>query len=117
MEFKGTKGEWYVSKDCNVFSKLVEERVKNHKDAFVRISTDGEIAKCWTDLYDNTIIPDEEGKANAQLIASAPELLEALNEQHKFLIYCRDNMKVSRPVFNQKALRLEKLIEKATKID
>jgi hypothetical protein len=78
MEFKGTKGEWYVGDDCDIISKLVEERVKNHKDPLVSEKDNGEIAQCWQDYYDGTIISTEEAKANAQLIATAPKLLEAL---------------------------------------
>lgn len=32
----------------------------------------------------------------------------------EFLIYCRDNMKVSRPVFNQKRVMIQQLIKEAT---
>jgi hypothetical protein len=40
------------------------------------------------------------------------EMVEFLEKQFEFLIYCRDNMKVSRPVFNQKALRIQQLLNK-----
>jgi hypothetical protein len=83
MEFKGTKGEWYVGDDCDIISKLVEERVKNHKDPLVSEKDNGEIAQCWQDYYDGTIISTEEAKANAQLIATAPKLLEVLIEASK----------------------------------
>lgn len=48
--------------------------------------------------------------------SKATEMLEMLQNQLEFLIYCRDNMKVSRPIFNQKALILEKLIKEITEL-
>ena len=47
----------------------------------------------------------------------APEMLEMLKDQLEFLIYCRDNMKVSRPVFNQKIVIIQQLIKEATEIN
>lgn len=60
-EFKGTKGEWYV-----VSSEPVE------------IATDKRTI-CFTSIQDY-FKKDTEGEANAKLIASAPELLEALQD-------------------------------------
>ena len=63
MEFKGTKGEWYATKEGNIFSKTVEERIKQFPD--IKAKLDGEIAQCWADFENNKIIPDEECNANA----------------------------------------------------
>lgn len=60
MEFKGTKGDWKVIHEINVTSE-------NHRP----------ICACGVTDYnekDSMVI----NKANAQLIASAPELLKAL---------------------------------------
>jgi hypothetical protein len=110
MEFKGTKGKWYVGDDCNIMSELVEERVRNHKDPIVSQKDNGEIAQCWQDYYDGTIISTEEAKANAQLIASAPELLEMLKivlKEFKATDVRTGHIKED----------IKQVIEKATKID
>ncbi len=112
MEFKGTKGEWYVGDDCDIISKLVGERVKNHKDPLVSQKDNGEIAQCWQDYYDGTIIPTEEAKANAQLMATAPELLEVLKELLN-TCPCDPDITVEFWEANEKA---QQVIEKATKI-
>ena len=54
MEFKGTKGKWYITKDNNVFS-------------------DGKMIFAHQSNFNN-----EETKANALLISKAPEMLEML---------------------------------------
>jgi hypothetical protein len=113
MEFKGTKGEWYVGDDCDIISKLVGERIRNHKDPLVSQKDNGEIAQCWQDYYDGTIIPTEEAKANAQLIATAPELLEML----KIYLYDLNNNMPSSHAQRCRVIDVEELIEKATKID
>lgn len=56
MEFKGTKGEWVVDRHPEIDSS---------KRAVYRISTEETPTK-------------EQLKANAQLIAAAPEMLKAL---------------------------------------
>jgi hypothetical protein len=91
MEFKGTKGKWEVT-------------VSNEYCGDYSIRTENGSATSFED------------EANALLISKAPEMLEMLNNQLEFLIYCRDNMKVSRPVFNQKILRIKQLIKEATEI-
>lgn len=78
MEFKGTPGEWYLGDDCNICSKVVDERVKNHKDEIVKEKDSGEIAQCWEDFHDNTIKPREECFYNALLISKAPQMLKML---------------------------------------
>jgi hypothetical protein len=109
MEFKGTKGKWYVGDDCNIISEIVEERIRTHKHP---LHIDGEIAQCWQDFDDNTILPEEEAKANAQLMATSPELLEALKELLN-TCPCDPDITVEFWEANEKA---QQVIEKATKI-
>jgi hypothetical protein len=66
MEFKGTKGEWFIDQDES-------HRMKNGVWCTV-ISTPKTIG--LADVYGD----DEEAKANAQLIANSPKLLEALQQ-------------------------------------
>jgi hypothetical protein len=103
MGFRGTKGKWrnIVLGDRNVIGN--DENSTLH------------FIDCWFAGIGG-IETNEEAKANALLISKAPEMLEMLNNQLEFLIYCRDNMKVSRPVFNQKILRIKQLIKEATEI-
>jgi hypothetical protein len=66
LEFKGTKGKWNIGKQEN---KLEVTIYSNKK----RI--------CEVKSFDGAFFNDpttEQAKANAQLIVSAPELLEAL---------------------------------------
>ena len=71
MEFKGTKGEWIVTEieDSNGFIY-----VGKHKG-------DSRVATCYKvdEGWYNEIVSNET-KANAQLIATAPELLKALQD-------------------------------------
>jgi len=63
MEFKGTKGVWEFVENENVYS----------------VETLGIVDKPYWAICD-TITKKEEDKANAQLIAHAPEMLEMLIE-------------------------------------
>lgn len=65
--WKGTKGEWTIT-------KTTDNRIQIGKP-------DVDI---WVDLPSNGI-PQKEAEANANLIASAPELLKALQESQKLL--------------------------------
>ena len=60
MEFKGTKGEWKVNL-CGDTRSIINTNEKSLVDV-------------WYALSDNFPSKDE-GKANAKLIAAAPELL------------------------------------------
>ena len=78
MEFKGTKGMWTVDKpfknyDGNVFIDINSEKTKCEN---CKGSRGGYLI---ARTYKNAVLKDEQ-KANAKLIASAPELLEALIE-------------------------------------
>lgn len=104
MEFKGTKGKWISGKDGNILSKLVIDRIKNHKDTIVKSDT-GEIAQCWADFHDGTIIPEEECRANALLISKAPEMLEMLKKARKALL-----------MLDSLSDEIEQLIKEATEL-
>ena len=68
-EFKGTKGEWYMSNDTG--------GLQVHSTRFpAGIDI---IALMFPQFH------DEQTKANAQLIAAAPELLNTLMELHDLL--------------------------------
>jgi len=60
MEFKGTKGEWKITGTGEN-----------------RIMINGSSIDVWWNLSSSDVLEDE-GKANAKLIAAAPDLLEAL---------------------------------------
>lgn len=85
MEFKGTKGQWKINKGI----------------AIVSIATDEKLI---------CVISGTEKKANAQLIASAPELLEMLQLT---LIELESGAKGHWEITGM----IKQAIEKATKID
>lgn len=71
-EFKGTKGNWIAEKD---FSKEYEQHVFKIND--VNETIEG-LAEVYSGTDDDTCREFKECEANANLIAAAPELLEAL---------------------------------------
>jgi hypothetical protein len=92
METKHTKGEWFVSNEDQIVSMPSQCKIAN------RISG-------WN--Y-------EEAKANAKLIASAPELLEALITMYDLAIHESGSMK-ERLSGNDVAIeKCRKAIKKAT---
>lgn len=64
MEFKGTKGEWKLSKRRLDYRYLSGEGWEDFARVCVMVDGSG----------------NDEGKANAKLIASAPELLKELQK-------------------------------------
>ena len=70
MQFKGTKGEWYVF-DNDRFPEI------KLKDQFV-----GQICMLpYTDAeFEKAVNSREENLANAKLIAAAPDMLDALQK-------------------------------------
>jgi len=69
-EFKGTKGKWHA----------------NEVDV-----CDDKYGQYVADCGQSTFISEDEKKANAQLIAAAPELLEALQESNELIEWLFDN--------------------------
>lgn len=66
MEFKGTKGEWSIEES---FDDMYKQKIFN-------ISTDS--MEGLAVIYTGSELFKDEQESNAKLIASAPDLLEAL---------------------------------------
>ncbi len=78
-EFKGTKGEWKQDYQCVFIGE--DHRASNFEQV---------IARCYpSNFYDRS---DEEAEANAQLIAAAPELLEALIDLRHVILNDDENI-------------------------
>lgn len=69
MEFKGTKGEWTVDNE-------IYYNEYNAKTLSIDFQPD--VAEQCAEVYMGISDSEEELRANAQLIASAPDLLKAL---------------------------------------
>lgn len=65
MEFKGTKGKWYLQEYSDAYTNIIRVKTDTHDGIFLGSTSQN---------------PNPEYRANAKLIASAPELLEALQE-------------------------------------
>lgn len=108
MEFKGTKGVWYVGQEAGIFCDTVKKRALKYGQT----KEEGEIAQCWVDVYNGKIISDEEAEANAKLIAAAPELLTAL--QNVLNIHNNHVSAVGKGLFNADRINeIEQVIKKA----
>jgi hypothetical protein len=106
-EFKGTKGQWYVSggdKYATIQSRNMDEKI---------VVTYPTIA-----TVNSTFIDIEEFRANALLISKAPEMLEMLEEIQRriSIIISEPNGIVRETMINNLDLGIEKLIKEATQI-
>jgi len=75
-EFKGTPAPWY----------LIEERPENYEISV----EDSWLGQSFASVHNNEFIQSSKGKYNAQLIATAPELLEALQNLYDAIDSCID---------------------------
>jgi hypothetical protein len=92
MEFKGTKGEWKITG--------TEEQ---------RTMINGSSIDVWWNLTSSDVLEDE-GKANAKLIAAAPDLLKACIHA---LEMCEDRVTPTENDLTVMAGRLKEAINKA----
>ena len=93
LEFKGTKGSWKLGGNT-LDGILVSVRHPQNRDV------------CTVWKYDDSFLENQEALANAKLIASAPDLLEALQEVRKHM-----NAYIPEKVFDL----VDQAIEKALK--
>ena len=95
MEFKGTKGKWYVDTELNYINKY---------GAKVRVISSDEDEQ-FIEIFGN----EDEDDANALLISKAPEMLEML----KMFYNTNSSQEITLSKLQDK---VGKLIKKATKI-
>ena len=106
LEFKGTKGEWTYSKNSSYIEvrKIIDENSNKSLSILVMLyESKGE------DRSLDSVSLSDENEANAKLIASAPDLLEALKELYE-LAYMWSNDKEDETLEKAKSA-----IEKALK--
>ena len=92
MKTLHTKGEWTVQKDGNLPSGSYQTTIYGEKN-------ENEVAITWAET-------EEESVANAKLIASSPELLDALKIVKDYIDY---------PHTHKGTTRIRKSVEKAIK--
>ena len=104
MEFKGTKGNW--SEMIGGFSK------KGGEPNMVQIySANNELELICKVYKDNQLMTNQDFRANAQLIAASPDLLEALQEVKEFLGHIE--LRVGEAAFNEIWNTTDEAINKA----
>ena len=97
MEFKGTKGKWYLQEYTDDYTNIIRVKTDISDTIFLGSSSQN---------------PKPEYRANALLISKAPEMLEMLKEVIEF------TKKVQAPSTSALFLRqeIEQLIKEATEI-
>ena len=109
-EFKGTQGEWEINKKASVFPIIelqTEYRRLNINCSLYSKETSGyRLSNGVYELAEKNIHFSKENKANAKLIAAAPDMLKVLQ---KILEY---NLEEVYPGFN-KDTGIEEVINKA----
>jgi len=106
LEFKGTKGEWYQMGTVG--------NIEDGFDSSIEIRTENQLAICKMEFGGFMQSLSEEVEANAQLIAAAPDLLEALQRTVRDI----DDIETTRDLKGTEISireRAKKAIEKALK--
>ena len=102
MEFKGTKGKWSIK-------NISEQR------AWINITSDKDIiARAFYGELE-PIVTLEEATANAQLIASAPEMFEMLKKVNDFIIENK-NKNYMVVLLKREVPEINELLTKITKL-
>ncbi len=69
LEFKGTKGKWYLQNYTDAYTNIIRVKTDTHDGIYLGSSSQN---------------PSPEYRANAKLIAAAPDLLEAVQSLLKW---------------------------------
>ena len=93
MEFKGTKGEWSIEES---FDDMYNQKIFN-------ISTDS--MEGLAVIYTGGELFKDEQQANAKLISSAPDLLEAL----------KHGLRLAETLPNKESIAVKQFVKNATK--
>jgi len=97
-EFKGTKGKWYLQEYTDAYTNIIRVKTDTHDGIYLGSSSQN---------------PNPEYRANAKLIACAPEMLEMLNKINDFIDKNRyKNYMVE--LLRREVSGIEQLIKKAT---
>lgn len=95
MEFKGTKGKWFI-KDKQ--ASIIDDK--------------GQSVICWYGVATSTFEADEiKLKSNSLLISKAPEMLELLNNINEAL---KMGLSINKDMFTHK--QIQELIKEATEM-
>jgi threonine synthase len=92
MEFKGTKGKWYLQEFTDAYTNIIRVKTETSDAIYLGSSSQN---------------PNPEYRYNALLISKAPEMLEMLKELKDRLEYYNDTVSVN---------EIEQLIKEATEL-